>query len=56
MVAVVSGEVEAGEPDVTVAAAGGDEGYVPTIGCPDGGVIGGGVLCEGDDLCGAVVD
>jgi hypothetical protein len=56
LVAVIACEVEIGEPDITIAAAGGDEGDVASIGCPGGGMIGGGVLGERDGFARSHVD
>jgi len=56
LVAVIAGEIEIGEPDVAVAAAGGDECHVPAIGRPDGRVVGCGVLGDWDDGLRAVTD
>ena len=56
LVAVIACEVEVCEPDVAVAAAGGDECHVPAIRRPDRRVVGCGVFGDGEDGLGAVID
>jgi hypothetical protein len=56
LVAVIPGEIEVGEPDIAVAAAGRDERDVPAVGRPDGRMIGCGVLGHWEDRLRTVID